>query len=68
MGACLAAVEAAFLAHVTGQTLPPASLGVPAVNGGLHVNAAGPVMSRPYFAAKTTAPGLGREETIDLGH
>ena len=52
---CLAAVEAALRAHVAGQTLPPAILGVPAANGGFHVKAAGLVMSRPYFAAKTNA-------------
>ena len=52
---CLAAVETAFRAHVAGQTLPPAILGVPATNGGFHVKAAGLVMSRPYFAAKTNA-------------
>lgn len=53
--ACLAAAESAFRAHVAGQTLPPAILGVPVAQGGFHVKAAGLVMSRPYFAAKTNA-------------
>jgi alanine dehydrogenase len=52
---CLAAVEAALLAHVAGRTLPPAILGVPAGEGGFHVKAAGLSTGRPYFAAKTNA-------------
>ncbi len=51
---CLAAVEAAFRAHVAGQTLPPAILGVPATNGGFHVKAAGLV--------ERQLPGLPRTE------
>jgi alanine dehydrogenase len=63
---CLRAVESAFRAHVSGQALPPAILGVPAADGGFHVKAAGLLMSRPYFAAKTNANFPGNPARLGL--
>jgi alanine dehydrogenase len=63
---CLRAVESAFRASVSGQALPPAILGVPAADGGFHVKAAGLLMSRPYFAAKTNANFPGNPARFGL--
>ena len=52
---CIAAVERAFRLHAEGRTLGPGVLGVPAVNGGFHIKAAGLMGERSYFAAKTNA-------------
>ena len=49
---CIEAVEAAFLSHARGQTLPPGVLGVHAKDGGFHIKAAGLMLGRAYFAAK----------------
>jgi len=52
---CIRAVEDAFRAHGEGRAMGPASLGVPARDGGFHVKAAGLSLTRPYFAAKINA-------------
>jgi len=52
---CIAAVERAFRLHVEGRTLGPGVLGIPAVDGGFHIKAAGLIGERSYFAAKTNA-------------
>jgi ornithine cyclodeaminase/alanine dehydrogenase-like protein (mu-crystallin family) len=52
---CIGAVERAFRLHAEGRTLGPGVLGVPAVDGGFHIKAAGLVGERSYFAAKTNA-------------
>ena len=52
---CIAAVERAFRLHAEGRTLGPGVLGVPAVDGGFHIKAAGLIGERSYFAAKTNA-------------
>jgi ornithine cyclodeaminase/alanine dehydrogenase-like protein (mu-crystallin family) len=52
---CIGAVERAFRLHAEGRTLGPGVLGVPAVDGGFHIKAAGLVAERSYFAAKTNA-------------
>lgn len=53
--ACIDAVEGAFRLHAERRTLGPGVLGVPAVDGGFHIKAAGLVGERSYFAAKTNA-------------
>ena len=52
---CIGAVERAFCLHAEGRTLGPGVLGVPAVDGGFHIKAAGLIGDRSYFAAKTNA-------------
>jgi alanine dehydrogenase len=52
---CIDAVEYAFRLHAEGRTLGPGVLGVPAVDGGFHIKAAGLIGERSYFAAKTNA-------------
>ena len=52
---CIGAVERAFRLHAEGRTLGPGVLGVPAVDGGFHIKAAGLIGERSYFAAKTNA-------------
>jgi alanine dehydrogenase len=52
---CIGAVEQAFRLHAEGRTLGPGVLGVPAMDGGFHIKAAGLVGERSYFAAKTNA-------------
>ena len=52
---CIGAVERAFRLHAEGRTLGPGVLGVPAVDGGFHIKAAGLIGDRGYFAAKTNA-------------
>jgi len=52
---CIAAVEDAFRLHAEGRTLGPGVLGIPAVDGGFHIKAAGLVGERSYFAAKINA-------------
>jgi ornithine cyclodeaminase/alanine dehydrogenase-like protein (mu-crystallin family) len=53
--ACIAAVERAFALHAAGRSLAPALLSVHAPDGSFHVKAAGLLLDRPYFAAKTNA-------------
>lgn len=52
---CIDAVARAFRLHAEGRTLGPGVLGVPAVDGGFHIKAAGLIGERGYFAAKTNA-------------
>lgn len=55
MSACIEAVEAAFLAHANGETIPPGVLGTHVHGGGFHVKTAGMKTSRPYYVAKVNA-------------
>jgi alanine dehydrogenase len=55
LDACISAVESAFRLHAAGRSLSPGVLAVRAPEGGFHVKAAGLVLSRTYFAAKTNA-------------
>src|SRR5512145_985262 len=59
---CIEAVEQAFRMHGERRTLGPAMLGVHVPGGGFHVKAAGLLLDRKYFAAKTNAnfPDNGR--------
>ncbi len=52
---CIGAVEQAFRLHAEGRTFGPGVLGVPAIDGGFHIKAAGLMGERSYFAAKTNA-------------
>jgi ornithine cyclodeaminase/alanine dehydrogenase-like protein (mu-crystallin family) len=53
---CIEAVERAFRLHAEGRTFGPGVLGVPTVNGGFHIKAAGLMGDeRSYFSAKTNA-------------
>lgn len=52
---CIDAVEAAFRLHADGRSFGPGVLGVPAIDGGFHIKAAGLIGDRRYFAAKTNA-------------
>ena len=52
---CIAAVEDAFRSHAEGRTFGPGVLGVPTVDGGFHIKAAGLAGERSYFAATTNA-------------
>lgn len=58
-GECLDAVEAAFVAHAHGHTIPPGILGARATGGGFHIKSAGLLgrdeAARPMFAAKVNA-------------
>ena len=49
---CIAAVEAAFLAHAQGRSLAPGMLHVDAVGGEFHVKVGGLLGKRSYFACK----------------
>ncbi|HZI94425.1 MAG TPA: ornithine cyclodeaminase family protein [Patescibacteria group bacterium] len=49
---CIAAVEEAFRLHAQGRTLPPGVLGVPSVDGGFHIKAAGLRLEPGRFAVK----------------
>jgi len=49
---CIAAVEDAFRHHAGGRTLGPGVLGVPAMEGGFHIKAAGLKLDRTWFAVK----------------
>lgn len=49
---CIAAVEAAFLAHAQGRSLAPGILHIDAVGGEFHVKAGGMHGKRGYFACK----------------
>jgi alanine dehydrogenase len=55
MSDCIAAVEAAFLAHANGQTIAPGVLGTHVEGGGFHVKTAGMRTSRAYYVAKVNA-------------
>ena len=55
MSACIAAVEAAFVAHARGSTIAPGVLGAHVPGGGFHVKTAGLTATRAYFAAKVNA-------------
>jgi ornithine cyclodeaminase/alanine dehydrogenase-like protein (mu-crystallin family) len=52
---CIDAVEAAFVAHARGATIPPGVLGAHVHGGGFHVKTAGMTTSRGYFVAKVNA-------------
>ena len=52
---CIAAVEDAFRRHAEGRTLGPGVLGSPGARGGFHIQAAGLLGPRSYFAAKMNA-------------
>jgi alanine dehydrogenase len=52
---CIDAVEAAFLAHAKGDTIPPGVLATHVTGGGFHVKTAGMTTSRAYYAAKVNA-------------
>ena len=49
---CIAAVEAAFRAAGEGRVRAPGVLGMPTVDGGFHIKAAGIELTRAYFAVK----------------
>ena len=55
MADCIEAVEAAFLAHAKGDTIPPGVLGTHLKGGGVHVKTAGMTTTRAYFATKVNA-------------
>ena len=52
---CIDAVEAAFLAHAKGETIPPGVLASHVTGGGFHVKTAGMKTSRAYYVAKVNA-------------
>jgi len=52
LDACIAAVEEAFAHHAAGHTLPPGVLGLPSVDGGFHIKAAGLRLERGRVAVK----------------
>lgn len=49
---CITAVEDALRLHAQGRSLPPGVLGVPAIDGGFHIKAAGVRRDRTWFAVK----------------
>src|SRR6185436_14767282 len=55
MSDCIDAVEAAFLAHAKGETIPPGVLASHVTGGGFHVKTAGMKTSRSYYVAKVNA-------------
>jgi ornithine cyclodeaminase/alanine dehydrogenase-like protein (mu-crystallin family) len=55
MADCIDAVEAAFLAHANGETIPPGVLASHVTGGGFHVKTAGMKTSRAYYVAKVNA-------------
>jgi alanine dehydrogenase len=55
MSDCVKAVEAAFLAHAKGETIPPGVLGTHVEGGGFHVKTAGMRGTRGYYVAKVNA-------------
>ena len=55
MSDCIDAVEAAFLAHAKGETIPPGVLASHVSGGGFHVKTAGMRTSRAYYVAKVNA-------------
>ncbi len=63
---CIAAVEAALLAHAEGRSIPPQSLGAPVEGGAFHVKAAGLTDGRPYFAAKLNGNFYANAERFGL--
>lgn len=66
MDDCIAAVEAALLAHARGQTIPPASVGAAADGGAFHVKIAGLRTERPYFVTKVNGNFYGNTERFGL--
>ena len=52
MAECIEAVEAAFVAHAKGETIPPGVLGTHVTGGGFHVKTAG---TAKYYVAKVNA-------------
>jgi ornithine cyclodeaminase/alanine dehydrogenase-like protein (mu-crystallin family) len=66
MDACIAAVERALALHAAGRSLAPALLSVDAPDGSFHVKAAGLLLERPYFAAKTNANFPGNPARFGL--
>ncbi len=63
--ACRMAVEDAFRAHGTGETPPPAVLGVRALGGGFHIKAGLLRRDRHFFAAKVNG-NFGGNAALDL--
>ena len=55
MSDCIDAVEAAFLAHSKGETIPPGVLASHVTGGGFHVKTAGMKSARAYYVAKVNA-------------
>ena len=55
MADCIDAVEAAFLAHAKGETIPPGVLASHVTGGGFHVKTSGMKTSRSYYVAKVNA-------------
>jgi alanine dehydrogenase len=55
MSECIEAVEAAFVAHGKGETIPPGVLATHVDGGGFHVKTAGMRTSRAYYVAKVNA-------------
>lgn len=55
MADCIEAVEAAFLAHAEGRTIPPGVLGTHVPGGGFHVKTAGMTTGRAWFVMKVNA-------------
>ena len=58
MSDCIDAVEAAFLAHAKGETIPPGVLASHVTGGGFHVKTAGMKTSRAYYVAKVITGSL----------
>jgi ornithine cyclodeaminase/alanine dehydrogenase-like protein (mu-crystallin family) len=63
---CIDAVEAAFLAHADGRSIPPGILGVPVEGGGFHLKTAGLKGERPYFATKINGNFFHNAERFGL--
>ena len=49
---CIGSVEEALGHHAAGRSIPPAVLGIPSVDGGFHLKAAGLRLERTWFAVK----------------
>ena len=49
---CIHGVEEALAHHAAGRSIPPAVLGIAAVDGGFHLKAAGLRLERTWFAVK----------------
>jgi alanine dehydrogenase len=63
---CMAAVEDVLRRHAAGETVPPRVLGLPSVDGGLHVKAAGSLGSEPRLAVKMNANFPANPERFGL--
>lgn len=63
---CIAAVEAAFLAHAEGRSLAPELMHVAADGGEFHIKAGGLRGPRTYFACKINGGFFGNEANFGL--